>query len=305
MAIGFYLMSHASDMQRLFLFAAVFGLGFGTTSISQNILVFENAPLIKRRQIFSGLHSMYGLASLASPLVAAYFMREQVQWRGAFAISSLVPALLFVLSLGFIFTKSQSVEIETSQQKPPTLLPHKAMVWVWAFINAFYLFAEISISSRLVLYLHRHQHMSLVDATQYLTGFFLTLWLGRILFTVFHFRRFSTFQILAYSQIATAICIAFGLLWNPMWLAISGFCLAPIFPFMMEYVAHLYGEHCQKPMSFVVGFGSLAIVIMHVVIGVVTEQWSLSAALWIGPLGLLLSLALMFLSSRLTAPSVR
>lgn len=305
MAIGFFLMSHASGMTMLFLCAAVFGLGFGTVSIGQNLLVFENAPNQKRRQIFSGLHSMYGLASIASPLVAAYFMRENVQWRQAFAWSALVPLILFVMSLSFIFAKAKEKTIDTNTpaQIAITPLPHRAMVWIWAFINAFYLFAEISISSRLVLYLHRHQQMSLVEATQYLTGFFVVLWLGRILFTVFHFRRFSTFQILTYSQMATASCIALGLLHHPIWLSLAGFCMAPIFPFMMEYVAHLYGEHCQKPMSFVVGFGSLSIVVMHVVIGIVTEQWSLSAALWIGPLGLLLSLALMFLSNQLTVSS--
>lgn len=301
MSFGFFLMSRASGVEVLFVFAAVFGLGFGTVSISQNILVFEHAPQHNRRRIFSGLHSMYGLASLASPVLAAHFMREQIPWRGAFALSSFVPLLLFILSLGFLSTRPKSIEIKPAEQKVSTALPHRLQIWLWAFINAFYLFAEISISSRLVLYLNRHQHMSLVDATQYLTIFFLTLWLGRLLFTFFHFRRFSTFQILAYSQIATAVCVALGLLWNPMCLAFAGLCLAPIFPFMMEYVTHLYGENCQKPISFVVGFGSLSIVLMHVVIGVVSEQWSLSAALWIGPLGLLLSLALMFASFRLTA----
>lgn len=303
MAAGFFLMAHAAGAATLFLCATIFGLGFGTVSIGQNLMVFENVSHQSRRQIYSGLHSMYGLASLASPLAAAYLMRDNIQWRTAFSLSSLVPLVLFIASF-FLFFQTAPRQAEPDVN-PHIFSSHRKLVWIWALVNAFYLFAEISISSRLVLYLNRHKELNLVDATQYLTGFFLSLWLGRVLFTLCHFRRITTWQILVISQITAAVCITLGLLHKPIWLSISGLCLAPIFPFMMEYVSHLFGKHCQKPLSFIVGFGSLSIVVMHLIVGVVSEQWSLAVALWIGPLGLLLSLVLMFASSRLTASSRR
>jgi len=303
MASGFFLMAHSSNTTLLFICAMMFGLGFGTVSIGQNLMVFENASKNSRRQLFSGLHSMYAMASLASPLVAAYFMRENIEWREAFSVSSAVPFLLFIGSIFLLFQKAPRKLADVPEVNPHIFVSHRKLAWLWAFINAFYLFAEISISSRLVLYLNRHQGFNLVEATQYLTGFFLAMWIGRTLFTVCHFRRITTWQILVAGHITAAICITLGLLWHPIWLSISGFCLAPLFPFMMEYISHIFGEHCQKPISFVVGFGSLSVVVMHLIVGVISEQWSLQDALWIGPLGLLLSLSLMYASSRLTARS--
>lgn len=305
MAAGFYLMSQAGGVYGLFLYAALFGFGFGTVSIGQNLLVFENVAQDLRRQIFSGLHSMYGLASLAAPVLAAHFMREKMEWREAFQISALAPVVLFLLAFALVFKKQSRDQQVTAEVNPHVFQHHRLLAWIWALVNAFYLFAEVSISSRLVLYLHRHREMSLVDATQYLTGFFAALWIGRVLFTICHFRKVTTAQILVVAMVSSIICLSAGFLFHPVWLAIAGFTLAPIFPFMMEALVQQFGKHCQKPMSFVVGFGSLAIVLMHVLVGVISSQWSLQTALWIGPLGLGLSLALMFLSYRQQAQSRR
>ena len=98
MGLGFFLIAQSSGVLTLLLAAALFGLGYGSLTFVQNVIVQEWAPAAMRRRIFIGLHSMYGLAALLAPLSGSAFITFGWSWRKAFMLLGLLPVLLGYLS---------------------------------------------------------------------------------------------------------------------------------------------------------------------------------------------------------------
>ncbi len=72
-----------------------------------------------------------------------------------------------------------------------------------------------------------------------------------------------------------------------------------VYPLGIAYVRERMGEHTSYALSLVLGVGSATVVGMHILIGQISEMFSLAAAMWIGPVGLLAAAGALFLERQM------
>ena len=77
---------------------AIVGLAMGGLSITMNLLIDSSVPSKWRRQAFSGLHSLYGMASFCSPAVLILIVNQGFKWQQVFNFLIVFPVLLLIFT---------------------------------------------------------------------------------------------------------------------------------------------------------------------------------------------------------------
>jgi len=294
MAIGLVCMGSVTEFSSLLIFSGVFGASLGITGVVQNLLVSVGSLPARRQQMLSGLHASYGVASLLAPLVVAGVSAWLGSWRYVFYVVATIPALLLI---GSFFWKdpepSSQVSLKTklAPPEPQTRKDHLGQIFL-ALSMGFYVLVEIMVSSRLPLYVRRELGMSLEESSYYLTGFFVFMLLGRLLFAVYQF-RFPLRSMLSSFLILSALSIALGIYGHPFFLALSGLFMAPFYPLAVVYISGYYEKHMDSAISYCMAIQSFFLVGMHWIVGYLTDQHGITFALWVGPIGLLVSFLLL------------
>jgi fucose permease len=166
-----------------------------------------------------------------------------------------------------------------------------------ALMLSLYVIAEISISSRLVLFARRDAGFSIENSNLLLSGFFLSLFFGRLLFTVVHF-HLSHIRLLGISAIASFLFFILGLFFNPIWLAVCGFTMSWFYPTAIAMISDEMADESARATSWCVTMQSLGLMLMHFMMGVLSDRVGLRIALCIGPVCLVLVFALLALRRR-------
>ncbi len=235
--------------------------------------------------MLNGLHSMYALAALVAPLTASLFRVLGLSWRMSFLILALLPWVLLAL-IGHYVKRSTN---EKPKEFAIPLYPSEwKVVWLYALMMSCYLWGEIGITTRMVLWLRSDLGYG-PNAANFIMGTFFALFLsGRLLFSVVHFPKWTNWDVLIRSSFLSAIFLTLGLVFHPLFLVLSGLTMAPFFPVAMDQVNTHFGEKSSQALGFIIGFGSLSIVAMHVTIGWTTDIWGLTHSLYLcaGGLGL-------------------
>jgi len=275
---GFIAVALAPSWITLCVACAVFGLGFGGLNLSQNTLVLESAPPYMRRRMLNGLHGMYALASVLAPFTASMFRALDLNWRMAFLILGLLPWLLLAGIGQFVKRPSHD---KTSEIVIPLYSNEWKQVWFYALLAAAYLWGEISITTRMVLWLRTDMGFG-PDAANFVLGAFFAMFMGgRLLFSVVHFPNWTNWDVMIRSSFLTTLLMAAGLAWHPLFLVLSGFAMAPFYPVVMDQINSHFGEKSAQALGFIIGFGSLSVVVMHLTVGLVTDVWSLTQSLYL------------------------
>lgn len=292
LGLTFLLVARAPNLPILLSAAALFGISYGFLNFAQNIVIQENAPPALRRRIFAGLHSMYGVAALLAPLSATMFMSVGMNWRMAFSILGLLPIVAWVASL-----KVFEAQAPPPRQADSTMMPafSKRALWVAGLSIAFYMFGEIAVATRLVLWLRTEFGVDPETANNYLATFFCLLLAGRLIFTFMDFTKFSNRTVLAISASSSCVLLVLALVHDPIWMALSGATMSPFYPVGMNHLSELYGAHAARALAFGIGLCSMTTVILHFTLGVLTDIFGLGQALWLSPIGLVIVVILLYL----------
>ncbi|WP_413291033.1 MFS transporter [Bdellovibrio sp. HCB337] len=294
MTVGLAGMGSVTHFSWLLFFSAIFGASMGITGVVQNILVNVGSLPQKRQQMLSGLHANYGIASFLAPLVVAGVSAWLGSWRFVFYIVATVP---FALLLGTFFWKDNQISaalVNKEKLEPPhpqTRRDHLGQIFL-AVALGFYVLAEIMVSSRLPLFVRRELGVSLEESSYYLTGFFVFLLAGRLLFALYHF-RWPLRHMLSAFLFLSAASVALGLLSHPFFLALSGLFMAPFYPLAMVYVSNRYEKNIDSAVSYCMALQSFFTVAMHGLVGYLTDLYGIHVALWVGPMGLGVSFLLL------------
>lgn len=278
LGLGFLGMSLSPHYSLVLVSCLVFGAGYGGLNLAQAVLIGSAATGERRRKLFSGLHSMYALASLVAPLLATLSREFGLSWRLAFLGFSMLPFLMALWSWRHSGHVSLLKPAVTSR---PT--PLNAGEWrltlAFSIIMSIYLWGEISLSTRSVLWLRTRREVSANAADLYLSGFFLLLLLGRIYGGYMGFGRMSNRLVLSLSAILGALLYLIGLNFWPLALVFSGLAMAPFYPILMDEISNAFQHKSQQALGFVIGAGSLSVVGMHLFIGFVSDLGGLTTAL--------------------------
>lgn len=296
-ALGFAGISQASHLGWMLVFCGIFGWSYGTLNVLQNVIVCEAAAPDQRRRLLNGLQSMYGLAALSAPLTATLGRLAGYDWRQVFLALSFIPLLMT------FFSWRHRGEVPAPSSETESLAPAWGTSDKWAcaglsLLMALYLWGELSISTRLVLWLRSTKAFTAEAADSQLALFFALLLGGRLTLALLPLRNVANRTILLFSMISSAFVYALGLAYWPLLLSLAGLTLAPFYPVLMDQIAVRFKERAGRAMGIIIAVGNLSIVSMHVCIGVLTDEWGLSAALICGPAALLIAATLFFWQER-------
>jgi fucose permease len=223
-----------------------------------------------RSQLMSGLHAMYGLASFAAPVFVNLVAGQSDNWRTSFLIVAVI-CFIFLGSI-YIFNWKDPAEYLQSQYSK---LNFKEYLFCWML--ACYVAVELLIMTRLPLYLRSVLGLSMVEANNMTTWFFLLLFLGRLLFALMPIKLFIIYQMMA-SIFLTVVSIFVGILVTPWGFVLSGFLLAPFYPMAMAFAGASFKKNLPKITGFAVTASSVVIVTMHLAAGVLTDWFGIQIA---------------------------
>ncbi len=289
--------------------AIVFGFSIGSTGVAQNLLIAENISSTQQTKALSGLHGIYGLSSFIAPLIASrsptWFLNNFenwtvfTQWQSAFYIASILAGLVLLVMVSTNaepkFTNTLHQEESAQNKKSPV----KVMLWFAGFF-AFYVAAEILVSTRLALYMRTYFNFSFEESSNYVTYFFLFLLVGRLLFAI---QSFGT-RVRLQMNLSLAISFVFlilGLWVHPFFLALTGLSMAPFYPLAIVYISEITGVQKRRFLTFAMGIQSLCVIMMHIGVGHLTDAFGLIYAMAVGLVLLIGSLVCLNLHPKISA----
>ncbi len=285
-AAGLWGITLSETVTTLLATSFIFGLAGGGLALSQNLMVEEGSPPIHRRQWLSGLHSIYGVASLVAPLVVNALSSRGAGWRAGIQLSA---ALIFALAILLAWVKPlppRSAARPQGADRPPGLLRRQLGI---AFMVSFAVTAELVISTRLVQLLERDGFPA-HQAGWALSAFFGCLLLGRLGCSLKPI-RLSSRTLIVGSGLGSLVLFAGGLYFQPLLLPLVALTLGPFFPITVDMVADEFGAHLEDTLGLMVVVVSLVLAGAHFLLGVWSDAVTLKQAFWLGPIALTLALA--------------
>lgn len=294
-------MASAWSFVPFLIFSFFFGLSMGIIGLIPNILVSVGTPSIYKQRMLSGLHTMYGLASLMAPLLAAIMERLTGNWRFSFLAASVAPLMLLIYS----FSKShknlhKKSEFSLEHHKANKKRNFKPQMFL-AIMLSLAVATEIMVSSRLALFMQRQWNFSMEHSSLYVTYFFIAMMIGRFLFAVVHFKT-SARRLLIYSLVVSLICMVAGLWWNPLLLSLVGFTIAPFYPLTISWISEQFPEDLDSAISYLMAVDSVMLITMHLSVGKITDLSNIHTAFHLGVVFSTISLLMVYLYPKLFKP---
>lgn len=290
MAAGLFAMGLAPSFG-VYLFGSVlYGFSVGSTGMAQNLLIAENTEAENQTRGLAALHGLYGLSSLIAPFLAsrapAWFAAHFSQlvyltrWQSSFLLTCGLAVLIFIL---IFYTRAEPgfvSHVAHDERLHGKKSPRSTLFWFAGFF-ATYVGAEILISTRLALYMRTYFGMSLEGSSDYVTGFFIFLFVGRIFFI------FKTFKIPLKTQLnlslgLSLLSLLLGLHVHPFFLAFIGLTMAPFYPLAIVYISEVTGHQQRRFLTFVMGLQSFCVIFMHTGVGFLTDKYGLFEAFYVG-----------------------
>ncbi len=275
---SYFGLSFAHNLFEMMCGASVFGLGFGILIIGQNLLILEAGETHHHRRLLSGLHSMYALSAICAPLVAQAF--SFLSWREIFRGVSFLPLILS----GFIFLKKPHLPKLRLEQSVLRLPSHRYFIIL--MVSA-YQIAEVSLTTRLASFFEIQVGWSLGYSRLCLFLFFVVLFIGRLLLTLKS--KWQVHQIFFVCGFLSFLSSGFALYISPYFFILCGLTMAALFPLAFEWIGSLYPQEQDRLISQALSWGALSIVGMQLLIGFLTDHFSLQTALLVCPIGFLIA----------------
>lgn len=285
--------SFIDDFLSFILWSCLFGFSVGLLTVVQNLITKNASDERFHKQTFAGLHAMYGLSSLLAPLMVSLVYWQGGNWQHAFVLASLVPTAALAITFLPRF-RLEGAKLQVQQKTQPTDAPSHLKEIFLAVVFGFYVIAELSLTTRLVLYLDRVYNFSLIDSSFRLSLYFVLLLGGRLLFAWKSF-PFSIQKQVTCLMLLASLCFFMGLWVHPLFLSLCGLPMAGIYPLLMAYLSKVFAKSIESAMSYSVTVLSVLVVLMHFSIGQLTELYGIHVALHLGLFGLLVSLGLFWI----------
>lgn len=300
MMIGTLIMGFIrTDFSYFLIGAGVFGASVGIMGVSQNVLVMVNAPAAQLSKYQSGLHAMYGIASLLAPFVVATLVDAHYSFQISFYISALCCLVLVICSFWLKGKPGSTVNKDddpTAEQHMETRTHRRFWyeLMLYSLMVACYVGLELSLSTRSSLYFEKELLFSKEQAMRSASWFFMALAFGRALAFFIPVKMTVRKQMLIL-MITSIVVFSIAVLLKAQWIFLAGFFMAPLYPLSMSYGAQLFQRKLALMTSMAVSLSSVAVVVMHSLMGWVGDHYGVAASLWVGIVFGILSLCALWI----------
>ncbi|MCE3010453.1 MAG: MFS transporter [Proteobacteria bacterium] len=290
---GLMLFAVAPAFEVLLSGSFLFGIGLGFMGVVQNFYVIAAAPTERIQQLQSGLHSMYGMASFAAPAMVGLVGAAQWDWKISYWV---VVALCFLVLVG---TYWPGRDLPQPQKFPEgkSKTPLKELIF-WNSALASYVLFEIMVGTRMAQFMREAHGMNLEMSSFWTTAFFAFLLSGRVLF-VFWKPPLKIRTQLFLSLGGATLLMTLGLLVHPAALVLSGLAMSPFYPLAMTAAGRLFKDELHVATSYAITVVGVFVVLMHFLVGALTDKWGIQGALMIGPVFGLIAIILLITYPRI------
>jgi fucose permease len=276
----------------------IIGLGLGAIELGANAAIVEAHP--EKRGLYLNLMAvMHGLGSLLAPLFAGLLLSMNVSWRAIYRWD-IALILLFIYLFSFVrFPKSQ--EKNSIDFKHITQIAFKGnLPWFYCAI-AFYVAAEIGMSSWLVTFLQEIRGASVASSTQSLSLFFAMLMIGR-LGGGFIVQRLGYVRAILFASIGSLLCITAGIFTDlSIFLPATGLFFSIIFPTFTAAVSVDHPENTSSILGLLFTFAGLGGILGPWLIGWMSDWLGLQMGFSAG----IIFVALMLISTYILEKGIR
>lgn len=277
------------------------GIGVGSFQIAVNALggqiFLKNAATMMNL-----MHLFYGVGSMIGPRYAAIFIGRGYSWKLSYLVSIilLLVLLFFVLSTRF---PEPHVQVEGDQLSLKELIK-SSKVWLIALVLGFFGIVEVGMGTWLVNYLQEARALDIVRSTSYLTGFYVTYTLGRLVGGYISDQIGYIKSLIYFTIIATSILFAGVLLGDTFLLLFSamGFFVSITMPTMLALIMKEYRGAVGAVMGFVMTISGIFNMLASWIIGNINDYWNVGVGMIaMGISGAIACLLLIVLSKQVSS----
>ena len=279
MGLGFMSFGFISDFYQMLLSGFVFGLGFGIVNVMQNYMIQVGAQTHLRQRLFSGLHANYAGAAILVSFAVSFL--KHWGWSKVFLVMGALPIVIAL----FTFLSKESLdhmEVRKKKDRLPNSVFWQALLVSAGF--AFYLTAELGLSTRLVHFLETDLGYSKEVANYHFLGLFVGMFLSRVIFTKVTL-PVQPITLIATGAIGTTVAVFVCLFYQPWATVAAGFFIGPIFPAFLEYINLKFPLFSDRVLAISLSVSAIGEVIMHNVVGYLSETMGIQKALMVSPFG--------------------
>ena len=258
---------------------ALFMAGYGIVVLTLNLYASSLMPA-RRGNTLLMLHLFFSLGALAGPRWISFLTDRGIPWQSVLSFST-VP--FFIIAFLFSRVGSHISVAEAKQQKDEK--PQKnggpacyiKEVYVWLFIVIFLCSQiwEYGIGTWFVIFANKTKGLSSSEAALYLTFFYASYPLIRIVFS----RIIHNLNLLMVILGAFFYCLLSGgiglVSGNFLFYSMTGAGVALFFPAIMAAMQHIFGENATKKIGFITMAGGLVQYAAIWGVGLMSDKWGI------------------------------
>lgn len=287
-------------------FSVVWGLGFGTLDVGNNILIAEVYP--GRVNVMNLLHVFFGVGAVISPAVAGLSLE---------LVDSALPVLVIggILMLSAFPLMYRIPRGRVRNEEPTTdhaivangrFSYRMPLLWVFGVVMLIYVGVEIGIGGWSPAYLERTTSLSESSAALSTSVFWLALSGSRLLMAVIG-SRYTALQVLWACMIGSAagsLLLAVstgGVALSVAGIVVAGFAFGPVYPTLMMLVSRTFRSGPGKAASVVAALGGIGGGVLPWLQGVLLDRVSPAVSVIFVGAGAVIMLALWAVAQRYIA----
>jgi len=247
------------------------GIAMGIQGICVNTVLSIESNFENSRRLFSGLHAMYGLASLTIPLIVSYFSKQNISYELMLYILAFIT---FIPSLLFTYKVREKKKVLLSNFKFD--FQNKTLL-ILSMTICLYVNTEILVSSRLVYFLKTSGGLTIEASSFYLSLFFVGLLIGRVFFSFIKV-ELNSLTLLKSSIYTSLVIYTAGMFLKAQLLFLIGLSSSFFFPCFMDFIK----KNINNPddtITKVMVLVSLSLAIMHSLFGQLSSLLGVDAAM--------------------------
>ncbi|MFA6029398.1 MAG: MFS transporter [Elusimicrobiota bacterium] len=268
----------------------VSGLLWGANNgigMASNLVLMRGTDDRNRTRLMSALHLFYTLGAALPP---AYVAATAGRWAPNLVV---LPVLLLVLGLVLV---TAALPADGAHAEPAPRMPWSAMLrgrpLASVLVIAVYVLGEVLTSMWLVTYLSGRGGLSVADASTRMQVCFLWMSASRLL-GAFALPHGSERWLPAPLMLGAVAGSALGMSGRVEGFYLAYFCFGPIFPLLGSRLAQEHKQYFPSLLSFAYAAMTVLLAVGHLLIGAVSDRFSLQTAFRLPGLCLLAAVGLL------------
>ncbi len=286
---------------KYFMFAgmALIGGSAGIINLSSQSII-ASIHSNNRGKFLNLLTFFYGVGAMSAPLFASLILLTDSRWRNVYLIAG-IPVIFVFMYLIVIPYKETSQKSNRINMTDAKKLPNAAFIYL--FVMFFYSAIEAGIATWLVEYLSKVKIFSFNNARLYLSIFFITIMIGRLIGGFFVDRVGYLLSIIS-SSIISLLFVLLGIILAPsyaVFIPLSGLFFSIVFPTIVAAVTELTGINSPLALGLLFSMSGLGKMFGPWIQGLLSDAYDLQTGFSIVFLFNLLMLMLLFVNKSIKA----